>query len=165
MTARTLGDLVLASHFAFIVFVVLGGLLVLWKSWIVWLHIPSVLWSAFVNLFNQVCPLTPLENRFRHLAGQAGYEGGFIQHHLTPLVYPGVMPERWGLIAGYSVLIWNVLVYTLLVVTQRRSALLRAARIIYRGDWRSTREGKPRAATESAQEDSQRPWWKWVSER
>jgi hypothetical protein len=73
VTARTLGDLVLAFHFAFIVFAVLGGLLVLWKIWIAWLHLPSVLWSAFVNLFNQVCPLTPLENRFRSLAGQAGY--------------------------------------------------------------------------------------------
>ena len=163
MTARTLGDLVLAFHFAFIVFAVLGGLLVLWKPWIAWLHVPSVLWSAFVNLFNQVCPLTPLENRFRHLAGQSGYEGGFIQHYLTPLVYPGVMPERWGLIAGYSVVIWNVLVYTLLVVTQRRSALLRAARIIYRGDWR-IHKSKPRAATGSAQEDAARvSWWKRVS--
>jgi hypothetical protein len=124
----------------------------------------TAVWSGYVNLFGQVCPLTPLENKFRHLAGQAGYEGGFIQHYLTPLVYPGVMPERWGLVSGFSVLIWNVLVYTLLVVTQRRSALLRAARIIYRGDWRSTREGKPRAATGSAQENAERvSWWKRVS--
>jgi Protein of Unknown function (DUF2784) len=100
VTARTLGDLVLAFHFTFIVFAVLGGLLVLWKPWIALLHIPSVLWSAFVNLFNQVCPLTPLENRFRYLAGQAGYEGGFIQHYFSPLVYPGLMPELWGLISG-----------------------------------------------------------------
>ena len=146
-----------------IVFAVLGGFLVLWKPWIAWLHLPSVLWSGYVNLFGQVCPLTPLENRFRHLAGQAGYEGEFIQHYLTPLVYPGVMPERWGLVSGFSVLIWNVLVYTLLVVTQRRSALLRAARIIYRGDWR-IHEGKPRAATGSAQENAERvSWWKRVS--
>ena len=120
MTARTLGDLVLAFHFAFIVFAVLGGLLVLWKVWIAWLHLPSVLWSAFVNLFDQVCPLTPLENRFRYLAGQAGYEGGFIQHYVTPLVYPGVMPERWGLMAGYSVLAWNALLYAALVVALQR---------------------------------------------
>ena len=120
MTARTLGDLVLAFHFTFIVFAVLGGLLVLWKPWIALLHIPSVLWSAFVNLFNQVCPLTPLENRFRYLAGQAGYEGGFIQHYFSPLVYPGLMPELWGLISGLSVLFWNVLVYTLVVSLRRR---------------------------------------------
>ena len=161
MTARTLGDLVLAFHFAFIVFAVLGGFLVLWKPWIAWLHIPSVLWSAFVNLFSQVCPLTPLENRFRYLAGQAGYEGGFIQHYIAPLVYPGVMPERWGLISGSSVLIWNVLIYTL-VVTQRRSGPLRTARIAYRGGRRA--RDKPRPATggpHAGSEEPQRPpWWR-----
>jgi hypothetical protein len=122
VTARMLGDLVLAFHFVFTVFAVLGGFLVLWKSWIVWLHIPSVLWSAFVNLFYQVCPLTPLENRFRYRARQAGYEGGFIQHYLAPLVYPGGMPERWGLVAGYSVLAWNALLYALVVSLRRRGS-------------------------------------------
>jgi Protein of Unknown function (DUF2784) len=57
-----------------------------------------------------------------NLAGQAGYEGGFIQHYLAPLVYPGVMPERWGLIAGYSVLAWNMLLYALVVSLQRRGS-------------------------------------------
>ena len=122
MTARILADLVLGFHFAFIVFAVLGGFVVLWKPRIGWLHVPSVVWSAFVNLFNQVCPLTPLENRFRYLAGQAGYEGGFIQHYLAPLVYPGVMPERWGLVAGYSVLAWNALFYALVVFLRRRGS-------------------------------------------
>lgn len=157
MTARTLGDLVLTFHFAFIVFAILGGILVLWKIWIAWLHVPSVLWSGYVNLFGQICPLTPLENRFRHLAGQAGYEGGFIEHYIAPLVYPGVMPERWGLVSGFSVLIWNVLVYTL-VVTRQRGVPLRTARHVYRGGWR-VGEGKPRPATGSTQEDAERPWW------
>jgi Protein of Unknown function (DUF2784) len=157
VTARSMADLVLAFHFAFIVFAVLGGFLVLWKSWVAWLHVPSVLWSAFVNLFSQVCPLTPLENRFRYLAGQAGYEGGFIQHYIAPLVYPGVMPERWGLISGFSVLIWNVLVYTLVVTLRRRGPHREAARIAYRGR-RRVREGKPRPATGDAQEGSERPW-------
>ena len=133
MTARILADLVLGFHFAFIVFAVLGGFVVLWKPRVAWLHVPSVVWSAFVNLFGQVCPLTPLENSFRHLAGQAGYEGGFIEHYITPLVYPGVMPERWGLIAGFSVLIWNVFVYTLLAATLRRRGPRGAARIAPRG--------------------------------
>jgi hypothetical protein len=118
--ARTLADLVLGIHFAFIVFTVLGGFLVLWKRWIAWLHVPSVLWSSIVNLFSHVCPLTPLENRFRRLAGQAGYEGGFIEHYIAPLVYPSVMPERWGLIAGISVLIGNALVYALVVAVLGR---------------------------------------------
>ncbi len=147
MAARTLGDIVLAFHLAFIVFAVLGGFLVLWKPRIAWLHVPSVLWSWCVNLFGQVCPLTPLENRFRHLAGQAGYEGGFIQHFITPLVYPGVMPERWGLISSISVLTWNVLVYTLVVAQQRSGAHREGRRV---------REGKPRPATGGAQEAGER---------
>src|ERR687896_1244582 len=113
MRARILANLVLGFHFVFVLFSVPGGFLVLWKRWIAWLHVPSVLWSSFVNLFSHVCPLTPLENTFRHLAGQAGYEEGFIQHYVAPLVYPGVMPEQWGLISGFSVLAWNGLVYTL----------------------------------------------------
>jgi hypothetical protein len=157
VTARTLADLVLGVHFAFIVFAVLGGFLVLWRSWIAWLHVPSVLWSGYVNLFGQICPLTPLENRFRYLAGQDGYEGGFIQHFIAPLVYPGVMPERWGLVSGFSVLIWNVLVYTLVVIRQRGGPL-RTARLVYRGGWR-VGEGKPRPAAGGAQEGAELPWW------
>ena len=120
MGARILANLVLALHFAFVLFSVLGGFLVLWKRWIAWLHIPSVLWSSFVNLFSHVCPLTPIENNFRHLAGQAGYEGGFIQHYVAPLVYPGGMPRRMELIAGYSVLVGNGLVYALVIFLRRR---------------------------------------------
>ncbi len=165
MASRALGDLVLAFHLAFIIFAVLGGFLVLWKPWIAWLHVPSVLWSGYVNLSGQVCPLTPLENRFRDLAGQAGYEGGFIQHYLTPLVYPGVMPERWGLISGFSVLAWNVLVYTL-VVAQQRSGPLRTARFAFKGS-RGVQEGKPRPTTGGAQEASERVswWWRMFGER
>ena len=120
MRARLLANLILVFHFTFVAFSVLGGSLVLWKRWIAWFHIPSVLWSSFVNLFSHVCPLTPLENRFRRLAGQAGYEGGFVQHYIAPLVYPGGMPRRLELVAGFSVLIWNAFVYALVVALRRR---------------------------------------------
>lgn len=120
MRARLLANLILVFHFAFVAFSVLGGFLVLWKRWITWLHVPSVLWSSLVNLFSHVCPLTPLENRFRRLAGQAGYEGGFVQHYIAPLVYPGGMPRRLELVAGFSVLIWNAFVYVLVVALRRR---------------------------------------------
>src|SRR5215207_2277835 len=120
MRARILGNLVLVFHFAFALFSALGGFLVLWKRWLAWFQIPAVLWSSFVNLFSHVCPLTPLENRFRRLAGQTGYEGGFIEHYITPLIYPGGMPRRMELIAGYSVLIGNAFIYALVVALRRR---------------------------------------------
>jgi len=118
--ARLLANLILVFHFTFVAFSVLGGFLVLWKRCVAWLHVPSVLWSSLVNLFRHVCPLTPLENRFRRLAGQAGYEGGFVQHYIAPLVYPGGMPRRLELVAGFSVLIWNAFVYALVVALRRR---------------------------------------------
>lgn len=120
MGARILANFILGFHFGFVLFSVLGGFLVLWKRWIAWLHIPSVLWSSFVNLFSHVCPLTPLENRFRQLAGQAGYEGEFIQHYVAPLVYPGGMPRRMELIASYSVLLGNALVYAIVAALLRK---------------------------------------------
>lgn len=114
MSARVLGNLVLALHLLFVLFSVQGGFLVIWWPWTIWFHIPAVLWSSGVNLFSRVCPLTPLENSFRQRAGQAGYEGGFIEHYVTPLVYPKGMPRRMELIAGYSVLMWNAFVYATL---------------------------------------------------
>ena len=94
MMARILGEPILDFHVALVGLSLLDGFLVLWKHRIAWLHVPSVLWSGYVNLFGQVCPLTPLENRFRYLAGQAGYEGGFIQHYIASLVSTSWMSRR-----------------------------------------------------------------------
>jgi hypothetical protein len=46
-------------------------------------HLPAAVWGAFVEFTQTICPLAPLENRLRHLGGQAGYSGGFIEHHVT----------------------------------------------------------------------------------
>lgn len=72
---------------------------------------PAVLWSSIVNLKGWTCPLTPLERNLRTKAGQAGHEGGFIQHYVGRAVYPRGMPRQVELIAGFSVLAGNALVY------------------------------------------------------
>src|SRR5690606_28688271 len=79
MMYRLLADTTLVVHFAFVLFVVLGGLLVLRWRWVAWIHLPAVLWGAFVELTGRICPLTPLELWLRNLGGQRGYEGGFIE--------------------------------------------------------------------------------------
>ncbi|MDJ0838973.1 MAG: DUF2784 domain-containing protein [Acidobacteriota bacterium] len=115
MIWRILADLVLVFHFCLVMFAVAGGLLVLYKRWVAWLHVPFVLWAAIVNLAGWVCPLTPMENRFRLNAGQSGYEGGFVVHYIMPLVYPGGMTRNWELAAGVSVFVWNILLYALII--------------------------------------------------
>ena len=88
MPYQLLADLIVLLHVAFVVFVVLGGLLALrWHSF-VWIHLPAVTWAAAVEFFGWVCPLTPAENWLRVKAGQTGYPSDFIAHYILPLLYP-----------------------------------------------------------------------------
>lgn len=114
MKKSVLADLVLTAHFLFALFAVVGAFLAVldWR-WML-LHIPTVAWSSIVNLANWTCPLTPLEQNLRTHAGQEAFEGGWIQHYIEPLVRPLGMPRRLELVAGISVVVWNLIVYGLI---------------------------------------------------
>jgi hypothetical protein len=88
MPARIAADLVVLAHLGFILFVILGGLLVLRWPRMAWIHLPAVIWGALIEFAGWICPLTPLENWLREASGTAGYQGGFIEHYLVPIVYP-----------------------------------------------------------------------------
>ncbi len=94
-------DVVLTLHLCFVVFAVGGGFLTWRWPWVAWLHVPALLWGAWVELSSQICPLTPLENHLRILAGEAGYSGGFLQHYLVPVLYPLGLTRhiQWALAA------------------------------------------------------------------
>lgn len=113
-------DAVLVVHLLFIAFVLLGGLLVLLWPRLAWLHLPAVLWGATVELMQLQCPLTPLENFLREAAGQLGYDGGFIAHYLIPLIYPAGLTPRIQLGLGAAVLLLNGLVYSWLLLRNKR---------------------------------------------
>lgn len=114
MNYGLLADGVVAIHALFIVFAVLGGFLALWRPWIALVHVPAALWGAYVEFSGRICPLTPLENRFRDLAGEAGYAGGFIAHYITPLIYPAGLTREIQLWLGVVVVAINLLAYGLL---------------------------------------------------
>lgn len=118
--ARLLADMVLLLHVAFILFALSGGLIILWKRWVIWIHLPVLLWASVVNLAGWTCPLTPLENALRALAGQVGYEGGFVEHYVVPLVYPDVMFRDLEMVSGLAVLACNVLTYAFVIHRIRR---------------------------------------------
>ena len=120
---RLLADATLVFHGLFIVFVVAGGLLVLRWPRVAWLHLPCAVWGFLIEVMGWICPLTPLENRFRRMAGQEGYGGGFIETYLLPLVYPGQLTREIQLLLGGLVLAVNVAVY--LWVFRRRRARAR----------------------------------------
>jgi hypothetical protein len=112
---RGFADLVLVVHLAFVLFVVLGGLLVLRRPWIAWLHIPAAIWGLLIEYTGWICPLTPLENSFRMQGGDAGYSGGFIEHYIQPLLYPAGLTRSSQVVLGSIALILNLAAYGILI--------------------------------------------------
>jgi hypothetical protein len=114
MIYRSLADLVFVLHFCFVLFVVFGGLLVLRlpqrRSLFLWLHLPALAWGILVEFFQLPCPLTQLENRFKELGGERGYEGGFIEFYVSAVLYARVTPE-FQMMLGAALVLFNVLVY------------------------------------------------------
>ena len=106
-----LADLVVLVHFAFVLFVVLGGLLVLkWKR-LAWVHVPAFLWGALIEFAGWICPLTPLENWLRVKGGVTGYRSGFIEHYILPVLYPTLLTRRLQIALGLFVLGVNLGIY------------------------------------------------------
>lgn len=118
--AALAADLILLSHFAFIVFVATGGLLALRWPRLAWLHLPCLLWGVLVEATGWICPLTPLENRLREVAGQSGYGGGFIEHYLVPLVYPPGLTRTAQIAIGAGLLLANTVIYAVALRNRRR---------------------------------------------
>lgn len=115
MLWRLAADAVVLLHLAFILFVLFGALMVLRWPRLIWLHLPAVSWGAAVELLHLYCPLTPLENRLRGAAGQHGYDGGFVEHYLIPLIYPAGLTPQIQLWLGAVVLMINVPIYSWLL--------------------------------------------------
>ncbi|MDO8476250.1 MAG: DUF2784 domain-containing protein [Candidatus Rokubacteria bacterium] len=115
-----MADLVLVAHLAFVAFVALGGLLAWRWPRLAWIHIPVALWGAAISYVGFTCPLTPLENWLRKLGGRAGYQGGFIEHYVTALLYPAGLTREAQLVLGTAVLALNLVVYWRVLAVSRR---------------------------------------------
>jgi len=155
MIADLIADGLVLLHFAFILFVAAGAILVLrWPS-LAYVHVPCLIWGIAIELGGFICPLTPLEVEWRLAAGRDGYSGGFIDHYIMPLVYPPGLTRAMQILLGLALLILNGLIYGYLVVRRAR-VLDRAGRLASCPRWRpggsnAGEEGSRRAA------GSQRP--------
>jgi hypothetical protein len=97
-----IADTILVIHFAFVVFVVFGlvlilvGLLARWS----WIHnrkfrIAHLVAVGFVVLqtwLGQLCPLTIWENELRRRAGQSDYSETFVEHWLHEILFYQAQP-------------------------------------------------------------------------
>jgi len=120
MIYNILSNLVVIVHLLFILFVCLGALLVLKWPKLVWIHIPAALWGVVVEYLNMYCPLTPLENYFRHLGGTETYKTDFIDQYIIPLIYPEVLTRNLQIILGSIVLVLNFVIYGFIIYQKLR---------------------------------------------
>jgi hypothetical protein len=106
-------DIVVIVHLLFLGFVV-GGSFLTWRwPWIIWVHIPTVVYSAIVVLASFTCPLTVLEKDLRHLGGEVGYTVGFIAHYLVPVTYPpGLTDEIQNGLGGVLLMLVAIIGYS-----------------------------------------------------
>lgn len=106
-----LATLVVAFHFAFILFVMFGGLAVLRWPRAAWLHMPCFLWGGGIIAVGGICPLTPLELDLRRAAGDTPYAGSFIDHYIVSIVYPSGLTRGIQIALAIGLVVLNVGIY------------------------------------------------------
>lgn len=110
MIYHFLANSVFVVHLAFVLFAIFGGLLALRRRWLIWLHIPAVIWAILVEFFQLFCPLTTLENYFKRLGGEQDYAGGFIEYYVSAILYTPITAQI-QITLGVFLLIFNLAVY------------------------------------------------------
>ena len=104
MTYRVAADAVVVAHFAFVVFVVIGGVLALRWPKVLWVHVPVVVYSMWIIAFGITCPLTPLERNLRERGGQDRYGESFIERYVEGVLYPADMLRQAQAVAAVVVI-------------------------------------------------------------
>ena len=122
MFYRLLADLVVVAHLVFILYALFGGLCGLWRKWSLFVHLPAATWIAIIEFQGWICPLTPLENRLRSAGGSSGYEAGFVDHYLIPIIYPPGLTRTAQFMLGGVAIALNLAVYIFVVHRWRRRA-------------------------------------------
>ena len=111
MLFNAVANLLVITHFLFVLFVILGGLLLFRWPRIAFVHLPAAIWGVMIELNNWICPLTPVEQSMRRAAGEEGYTGGFIDHYITPLIYPEGLTQEIQWLLGVIVVLVNAAIY------------------------------------------------------
>jgi hypothetical protein len=119
MPYHVLADAVVILHFAFLAFVVVGGVFALRWPRVARVHVPAAVWGVLIEFFGWICPLTPLEIALRQRAGEAPYSGGFVAHYIMSVMYPDGLTRGTQAVLGVLVLALNVGVYAAVIARLR----------------------------------------------
>jgi hypothetical protein len=108
-------------HMAFLVYMVAGGFLALYRFPLIWPSVGVTVYSFYVTLTDFTCPVTRLEKWLLETGGRTPYEGSFTAHYLRGTLYPARLETAIWLIAmGIA-----IASYALAVTRRRRNTLAR----------------------------------------
>ena len=103
-------DIILLLHVLFVVFVVIGLVLILAGKALLWswvrnpwfrlIHLAAISIVLVQSLFGIICPLTTIEMMLRTRAGDTVYSGSFISHWLENILYYQMPP--WVFVVAYT---------------------------------------------------------------
>jgi hypothetical protein len=100
MGYRLLVGTVIAVHFAFVGYVVLGGLLAIRWPGLFWPHLAAALWGLLGIITPTPCPLTGAENWARRRSGERPLAHGFIDTYLKGVLFPARYTDAvWAVVA------------------------------------------------------------------
>ncbi|HWE88883.1 MAG TPA: DUF2784 domain-containing protein [Pseudonocardiaceae bacterium] len=111
MVGRVLDDITVAVHYLVMAYIVFGGFLAWRWRWTMIAHIGMICWAVISLLYPVSCPLTWLENYFRHQGGLPSLNGGFIDTYITGVLYPASYSGLVQVLAGIVVVVSWVGVY------------------------------------------------------
>ena len=104
-------DAILFLHMLFVVFIVIGLLLIvagkvydwLWvrNPWFRLIHLAAIAVVVVQSWFGVICPFTSVEMVLRSRAGDSVYPGSFMSHWLESLLYYQLPP--WVFVVCYMV--------------------------------------------------------------
>jgi len=80
---------------------------------------------VWLELTGAICPLTPIENALRARGGAGGYAGGFVDHYVTPLIYPGGLTPAVQVLLGAGAFVLNAIIYSWIWRRRRSKGELR----------------------------------------
>ena len=131
---RLTADFTVVIHFAFVMFVLLGQILITIGAFAGWnwvrnfnfriIHLVSILFVVFESVAGIVCPLTTLEKWLREQAGQTSYQGDFIANWVHDMLF--FQADPWVFTVCYSLFGLFVLI-TFFVAPPRRKLKVQIA--------------------------------------
>jgi hypothetical protein len=88
MGYQLLTKAIIGLHFAWLLYIVLGGFLAWRWPRLIWPHLAAAVWGAGIALGVLECPLTAAENWARAKAGDDVSAAGFIDRFVEGVIYP-----------------------------------------------------------------------------